>query len=46
MQEVQQHMAFVDEDYADLRETARRFSRERLLPFYQQRENEFITTGL
>lgn len=40
MQEVQQHMAFVDEDYADLRETARRFSRERLLPFYQQRENE------
>jgi cyclohexanecarboxyl-CoA dehydrogenase len=33
-------MALEDQDYADLRETAARFSREKLAPFYQARENE------
>jgi cyclohexanecarboxyl-CoA dehydrogenase len=33
-------MASVGEEYADLRETARRFSRDKLLPFYQRRESE------
>lgn len=33
-------MGIDEQDYADLRETAARFSREKLAPFYQARENE------